>query len=1050
MKTTYHLVLMQVFTCLLLVSLVLSPQTNFPAQASSSSSESAVGDTVTTLILSPQSPNILRTNQNVTINFSYSTTSVGGVYIHIRPYTDGALTPSYAADPSPLYPQSATGTGSTFFTISSVAGGQEVVDQLRIRMYASNNTTLLFEVFIPVYYLFSDATNMVYNISFMPPQGGAGTDTPNLIPLTEHVNYTFSYVSNQKLGVRIFGLPFTNGNPTPSYGVNGSPNYPAGTGSGSGFFTIMTAQQAVDQYRFNVTSDDQSVLLFEAFLPVFFRFRTAVNNITHIRINPDTPNVFKYGQDVTVNFSYTVAIKGGAYIWARPFTGGQLSPGYAACGSPVYSGSGTASCAFSLTSGPTMVDKIRIQMWNTDQTSLLYEAFLPVNLLWAGAAPPPGPDMVVDSIEVTQAIQDLNHSVDLVAGKKTYVRVHVHSPTQIASVTATLKGKHGAVTLPPILSPGNPSNQITIKTSPNRALINESFWFQIPPEWTTAGNLTLTARIDPNNAKNDLDLTDNIKTVTVNFNTSAALRLRIMNIQYTSGGSTYLAPSSDMDALESWLRRAYPIPNLIVSRQTYIYPVSGLPNVDTLHGYLALSKILRMIFSGEDSRVVYYGMVDDGGGFMRGKAAGIPSTIAAGPTGSDDWGWDYDGTYGDWYGGHEIGHTRGRYHAEFCGAGGGAAYPYTGGRISPDLTGNGAIYGFDITTRAIYGPDWKDVMTYCDNEWMSDFTYEGIRTYLAGLGLAALEQSTSVTANDFLAIAGMADLSSNTATISDIYKITQTNTLPLPAAGPDWAIVLKGGGGTILASYPFVPDELTDAEESVGTPAVIAEVVPWTAGTTLVEIQYQGVVKASRSVSANAPTVTLTAPTGGSLPAGPFQATWSGADADPGTTLTYSLFYSPDSGVTWETLATGLSGSGVQLDTAQLPGGPILLRVVASDGFLTAQSTSGVITVPLHTPTANIQSPQYSAFFLAGNEVNLSGAGYDPEDGTLDGATFTWSSSLDGPLGTGETLNISDLSTGVHTIALTVTDSDLMTGQAERTVTILSEYNILHLPIVQR
>ncbi len=146
-----------------------------------------------------------------------------------------------------------------------------------------------------------------------------------------------------------------------------------------------------------------------------------------------------------------------------------------------------------------------------------------------------------------------------------------------------------------------------------------------------------------------------------------------------TGGNTYLAAQQPPDALESWLRRAYPISSLQVTRQTFIYPTNGLPNVDTLHGWLALAKLLNLIFSGEDGRVVYYGVVDDGGGFMRGKSLGIPSTIAAGPSGSDNWGWDFDGSYNDWYGGHEIGHTRGRFHAEFCGAGGGAPYPYTEG-----------------------------------------------------------------------------------------------------------------------------------------------------------------------------------------------------------------------------------------------------------------------------------------------------------------------------------------------------------------------------------
>lgn len=65
-------------------------------------------------------------------------------------------------------------------------------------------------------------------------------------------------------------------------------------------------------------------------------------------------------------------------------------------------------------------------MWNAGHIlKLLFETFLPVHLLWAGAGPPPGPDLHVDALEVTQAIQDLNNSVQLVAGKRTYVRMHV-------------------------------------------------------------------------------------------------------------------------------------------------------------------------------------------------------------------------------------------------------------------------------------------------------------------------------------------------------------------------------------------------------------------------------------------------------------------------------------------------------------------------------------------------------------------------------------------------------------------------------------------------
>jgi hypothetical protein len=450
--------------------------------------------------------------------------------------------------------------------------------------------------------------------------------------------------------------------------------------------------------------------------------------------------------------------------------------------------------------------------------------------------------------------------------------------------------------------------------------------------------------------------------------------------------------------------------------------------VDTLHGWLALGKIFRILFSGEDPRTVYYGVVDDGGGFMRGKALDIPSTIAAGPSGSDTWGWDTDGSYNDWYGGHEIGHTRNRFHAEFCGAGGGAAYPYTSGRISPATSGNTAIYGFDITTRAIYGPTWKDVMTYCSNQWVSDFTYEGIRSYLVGVG-EQTEALEMVTADDFLAVMGMASLTSNTANLESVYQVTQSATVPLPDPG-DWTIALVDAADSDLATFSFQPDELTDGEESPTRPAVIAELVPWSAGTVKVEIRYQGQVKDSRSVSANAPTVTMDTPTAGHLLAdGPFTASWSGSDAD-GDPLTYSLLYSNDGGPNWETLATGLAEQQLELNTDNLPGGSGMLRVLVSDGLLSGEDTSGAFSVPLHAPTAQILLPMDEQVFYPTQQIALQGDAYDLEDGMPDDTAYAWDSSIDGFLGNGAALNTS---------ILTVTDSDAMTGEVQVSITVAEE-----------
>jgi hypothetical protein len=1016
-------------TVIFLVLTLLLPSTGEAKPSSQETTPEAVaapGDhLVTQLYYNLMSPNILRTTERVEIGFSYSTIGPTEVLIYIRPYTDGVPTPGYSAHPSPLYPVSATGKGSGWFTINT---GTAVVDQIRITMWNNDLTVMLFETFLPVHYLFTNAANVVSGLYLSP-------ENPDVMKLNEWVGVSFNYTTNQN-EVRIFARPFTNGALTPNYAGQGSPLYPGSSGDGSNGFTVTSGQKVVDQIRITMWNAGQTILLFEAFLPVYYRYLPQPNIVHEIEFRPTIPNAFQYNQNITATFKYSHNQSEGVYIFVRPFSGPNLSPNYAASGSPVYPvGSGSGNGTFRLTAGPGTVDRVRIRMVKLDGT-LLYEAFVPVNLQWLGAGPPPGPDMSITAVEVTQAIQDLNNSVDLIAGKKTYVRVHVNSPVNVNEVFATLSGRRGFTTLTPVMNPGNPGGKITVRTAPNRGQINDSFWFELPSSWTSSpGNLTLTARLDPNNAKNDQNLTNNTRIVTVNLLSSQPLRLKLVNIRYTVGSSTYLASNTHLNALESWLRRAYPIPNLQVTRSTFTYPNSGLPNVDTVNSYLGLSYLFGVLFGTLEPSTVFYGIVDDGGGFMRGKASGIPGISAAGPTGADTWGWDTDGSYGDWYGGHEIAHTRGRYHAMFCGAGGGAAYPYPDGRISPSLTGNNAIYGFDIETRAIYGPNWKDVMTYCNNQWISDFTYEGIRSYLLGGSLMAIQDM--MTASNFLIVSGTANLDFSTASISDMYLISQEATLPLPDPG-DWTIVLLDASHQVLAVYPFEPDELTDAEDSFGRPALINEIVPWAVGAVRVEIRRGEEVLASRNASLNTPIVDLTTPaTNSTVEPGPFVVTWTGTDPD-GDELTYSLLHSKD-GMAWQTLASGITGSSLQLHTDQIPGGSGDLRLIASDGLLTDEDINTNVTFPLHQPSADIILPEPGRVFFPTQQIVLLATGYDLEDGELEDDQFLWESSIDGNLGSGRSLSTTELTTGDHTIRLIAVDSDGMSTTVERVIRVAEE-----------
>lgn len=81
-------------------------------------------------------------------------------------------------------------------------------------------------------------------------------------------------------------------------------------------------------------------------------------------------------------------------------------------------------------------------------------------------------------------------------------------------------------------------------------------------------------------------------------------------------------------------------------------------------------------------------------------------------------------------------------------------------------------------------------------------------------------------------------------------------------------------------------------------------------------------------------------------------------------------------------------------------------------------------------PTAVIASPASGLTLYEGVPIRLAGGATDPQDGPLTAAALAWSSSIDGPLGTGGALDVTLPSTGVHTITLTATDSDGNKGDA--------------------
>ena len=78
-------------------------------------------------------------------------------------------------------------------------------------------------------------------------------------------------------------------------------------------------------------------------------------------------------------------------------------------------------------------------------------------------------------------------------------------------------------------------------------------------------------------------------------------------------------------------------------------------------------------------------------------------------------------------------------------------------------------------------------------------------------------------------------------------------------------------------------------------------------------------------------------------------------------------------------------------------------------------------------PLVHITRPLNAARFPSGASIDFAGSASDTEDGDLTGS-LTWTSSIDGSIGTGASFSTTTLSLGTHTISAQTTDSNSDVG----------------------
>jgi len=168
-----------------------------------------------------------------------------------------------------------------------------------------------------------------------------------------------------------------------------------------------------------------------------------------------------------------------------------------------------------------------------------------------------------------------------------------------------------------------------------------------------------------------------------------------------------------------------------------------------------------------------------------------------------------------------------------------------------------------------------------------------------------------------------------------------------------------------------------------------------------------------RPPAASGPVVDVTAPANlATLPAGiPTTLRATAQDAEDGDVA---------GTLTWTSSRDGVLGTGTPLAPTLSPGTHTIIAT-AADGAGNRGSDAIQVSVSTSAPTVGIVSPAPGASLRFGEPVPFIGAAIDPQDGDLSFA-IAWSSSADGPLGTGPSL-AHLLSPGPHTVTARVTDA---------------------------
>lgn len=365
----------------------------------------------------------------------------------------------------------------------------------------------------------------------------------------------------------------------------------------------------------------------------------------------------------------------------------------------------------------------------------------------------------------------------------------------------------------------------------------------------------------------------------------------------------------------------------------------------------------------------------------------------------------------------------------------------------PECTGFNAPFtsitinqqGYHIPTGHIKDPTINEHMmgghcldlgvTLSEEKWTSPEGWDNLIQLMGGT-VGPLAVTPLVALSENIVISGIISNEGNSGQLDPLYK----SMFIVDVTDGPFTLEILDSENNILHTQNFAisePDHIKAGKDAVNLSFFL--VTPFPEGIDSIQILNGAIVLDSVQVSPNTPSVSVLFPNGGETLSGLQTITWDGSDAD-GDDLFYKVEYSFDEGTIWNLIAKDFSTTSQAVNFDQLPGNgnTALIRVTVTDGVNTNSDTSDALfSVVNKPPLVVIIRPQTDIEINSVDGVSLQGEAADIEDGVPPpDSSFSWSSSIDGILGSGRILNPGILTAGVHLVTLTVTDSDGLQGSS--------------------